>query len=116
MIFELLTNNYLFKPHKGEYFSKDDDHLALMIETLGKMPKKFALGGKHSREYFNKNGEMINIKDIKQYPISYLLQEEYDFDMEDAVKIEEFLTPMLEYDPKKRCSALGALKATWLKQ
>lgn len=62
MVFELLTNNYLFKPKKGPGFGKSDDHLALMIETLGKMNKNLALGGKKSREYFNKNGQLIRVK------------------------------------------------------
>ena len=55
-MFELLTNNYLFKPKKGQGFGKSDDHLALMIESLGKMTKAFALSGNRSREFFNKNG------------------------------------------------------------
>ncbi len=33
-----------------------------MIETLGKMNKTFALSGSRSREYFNKNGQLMNIK------------------------------------------------------
>lgn len=56
MVFELLTNNFLFKPKKGEGFGKSDDHLALMIETLGKMNKNFALSGSRSKEYINKSG------------------------------------------------------------
>ena len=31
MVFEMLTNNFLFKPKKGEGYGKSDDHLALMI-------------------------------------------------------------------------------------
>jgi serine/threonine protein kinase len=40
MVFELLTADYLFKPKQTKYASEDDDHLALMIETLGPIPKK----------------------------------------------------------------------------
>ncbi len=46
MVFEMLTNSFLFKPRKGKKYGKDDDHLALMIETLGKFPKNLALSGK----------------------------------------------------------------------
>ena len=56
MTFELLTNAFLFKPQRGENYKKNEDHLSLMIETLGKMPKNFALSGKNSRDFFNKNG------------------------------------------------------------
>lgn len=40
------------------------DHLALMIETLGRMNKAFSLSGTRSRDFFNKNGQLINIKVI----------------------------------------------------
>lgn len=32
------------------------DHLALMIELLGKIPRHYALSGKYSQEYFTKRG------------------------------------------------------------
>lgn len=56
IVFELLTNDYLFRPRKGKYYKKSEDHLALMIEVLGKMNKKWAMSGSNSREFFNKNG------------------------------------------------------------
>ena len=35
MAFELATGDYLFEPHSGENYSRDDDHLAHIIELLG---------------------------------------------------------------------------------
>jgi serine/threonine protein kinase len=49
MIFELVTGDFLFEPRKGEAYTKSDDHLAQIMELLGKMPKKFALSGRYSR-------------------------------------------------------------------
>ena len=49
MAFEMITGRFLFKPEKGDSFSKDDDHLALMMEELGRFPKKFSLSGRYSR-------------------------------------------------------------------
>ena len=37
MIFEMITGDFLFEPRKGNNFDKDDDHLAQMMEILGKM-------------------------------------------------------------------------------
>ncbi|KAI9530821.1 hypothetical protein NQZ68_000312 [Dissostichus eleginoides] len=54
MAFELATGDYLFEPHSGEDYSRDEDHLALMIELLGKIPRHYALSGKYSQEYFTK--------------------------------------------------------------
>jgi len=41
----MLTGDFLFEPKKGPNFTKDDDHLAQMIELISKFPKKFALSG-----------------------------------------------------------------------
>jgi serine/threonine-protein kinase SRPK2 len=49
MLFELITGDFLFEPRKGETYSKNDDHLAQIIELLGKIPKKFAMSGRYSR-------------------------------------------------------------------
>ncbi|XP_047967320.1 SRSF protein kinase 1-like isoform X2 [Salvia hispanica] len=38
--FELATGDVLFDPHSGENFDRDEDHLALMMELLGMMPRK----------------------------------------------------------------------------
>ena len=37
-----------------------------MQELLGKFPKNFVLSSKLGREFFNKKGELIRIKNIKE--------------------------------------------------
>jgi serine/threonine-protein kinase SRPK3 len=64
MVFEMLTGRFLFKPAEGDGYSKEDDHLAMMMEEIGKFPKKFALSGRYSREFFNKDGKLKNIKKL----------------------------------------------------
>jgi serine/threonine protein kinase len=56
MVYELLTNSFLFKPKDKKGIGKDEDHLYMMIELLGPFPKAFALEGNHSKDYFNKKG------------------------------------------------------------
>nr|CAD7398572.1 unnamed protein product [Timema cristinae] len=56
--FELATGDYLFEPHSGEDYSRDEDHLAHIIELLGTIPKHLIFSGKYSREYFNKKGDV----------------------------------------------------------
>ena len=58
MIFEMITGDFLFEPRKGNNFDKDDDHLAQMMEILGKMPKNFALSGKHASRFFDSSGHL----------------------------------------------------------
>uniref|UniRef100_A0A673CXA2 non-specific serine/threonine protein kinase n=1 Tax=Sphaeramia orbicularis TaxID=375764 RepID=A0A673CXA2_9TELE len=64
MAFELATGDYLFEPHSGEDYSRDEDHLALMIELLGKIPRHYALGGKYSQEYFTKKDHIALIIEL----------------------------------------------------
>jgi serine/threonine protein kinase len=56
MAFELATGDYLFEPHSGDYYSRDEDHIAHITELLGPIPKNIALGGKYSKEYFDRQG------------------------------------------------------------
>ena len=114
VIFEMLASNYLFKPRKGKSYDKNDDHLALMMEHLGKMPKHMTTNGKYSRDYFNKNGQLLRIKDLRETSLVEPLLKETDMSISEAKEIEEFLLPMLEFDPEKRISAREALQSKWL--
>uniref|UniRef100_A0A8C5SPD4 non-specific serine/threonine protein kinase n=1 Tax=Laticauda laticaudata TaxID=8630 RepID=A0A8C5SPD4_LATLA len=59
MAFELATGDYLFEPHSGEDYSRDEDHIALIIELLGKIPRKYAVLGKYSKEFFTKKDKRL---------------------------------------------------------
>lgn len=75
MIFELITGDFLFEPRKGDTYSKNDDHLAQVIELLGKMPKKYSLCGRYSKKYFNKDGNLKRIKGLQYWPLRSVLME-----------------------------------------
>ncbi|XP_068929632.1 SRSF protein kinase 1 isoform X2 [Petaurus breviceps papuanus] len=53
MAFELATGDYLFEPHSGEEYTRDEDHIAHIIELIGRIPRRFALSGKYSQDFFN---------------------------------------------------------------
>lgn len=56
-VFELLTGgDYLFDPASGQRYSKDDDHIAQIIELMGELPRSVAFAGKYSHEFFNRKG------------------------------------------------------------
>jgi serine/threonine-protein kinase SRPK3 len=38
--FELATGDLLFDPRSGDNYDRDEDHLALFMELLGRIPKK----------------------------------------------------------------------------
>ncbi|KAK3740601.1 hypothetical protein QZH41_009719, partial [Actinostola sp. cb2023] len=58
MAFELSTGDFLFEPHSGEDYSRDEDHLAHVIELIGRIPRHIALSGKYSKDFFNKKGNL----------------------------------------------------------
>lgn len=56
LAFELATGDYLFDPHAGDSYSRDEDHLAHIIELLGTIPSALIFRGKHALKYFTKYG------------------------------------------------------------
>lgn len=57
LTFELATGDYLFDPHSGENYSRDEDHLAHIIELLGTIPASLIMRGKHGLKYFTSYGQ-----------------------------------------------------------
>lgn len=104
-IFEMVTGDFLFEPRKGNNYDKDDDHLAQMMELLGRMPKNMALSGKNSKKFFNSAGHLKRISGLNYWPLRKVLMEKYRIKEEEAVSLAEFLLPMLEWYPEKRATA-----------
>lgn len=104
-IFEMVTGDFLFEPRKGSNYDKDDDHLAQMMELLGRMPKNMALSGKNSKKYFNAQGHLKHISGLNYWPLKKVLVEKYHFKEDEAEAFGEFLTPMLAWYPHERATA-----------
>ena len=114
IVFELVTGDFLFQPEKGETFTKNDDHVAKFMQTLGKMPKNFAKRGEYYNKFFTKEGKMRRIKEIKFIPLKEILVKKYHFKENEAQALTDFLLPMLEYYPERRASARELLRHPWL--
>ncbi|KAK6778504.1 hypothetical protein RDI58_025222 [Solanum bulbocastanum] len=112
--FELATGDVLFDPHSGDNFDRDEDHLALMMELLGTMPRKIALGGRYSREFFNRHGDLRHIRRLRFWPLDKVLVEKYEFSEQDAKDMADFLIPILDFDPEKRPTAAQCLLHPWI--
>ncbi|KAJ4805723.1 Protein kinase superfamily protein [Rhynchospora pubera] len=113
--YELATGDMLFMPKEGHGFSEDEDHLALMMELLGKMPKKIATAGLRSKDYFDRHGDLKRIRRLKYWPLDKLLTDKYKFTKTDAQEFADFLCPLLDFDPLKRPTAAQCLSHSWLK-
>ncbi|XP_066526899.1 SRSF protein kinase 1b isoform X2 [Hoplias malabaricus] len=114
MAFELATGDYLFEPHSGEDYSRDEDHIALIIELLGKVPRKLIMNGKYSKEFFTKKGDLRHITKLKPWGLIDVLVEKYEWQREEAQSFSSFLLPMLDLIPEKRATAAECLRHAWI--
>nr|XP_020448717.1 SRSF protein kinase 1-like isoform X2 [Monopterus albus] len=114
MAFELATGDYLFEPHSGEDYSRDEDHIALIIELLGKVPRKLILAGKYSKEFFTKKGDLRHITKLKPWALLDVLVEKYEWSKEEARSFSSFLLPMLDLVPERRATAAQCLNHPWV--
>ncbi len=122
MAFELVTGDYLFNPKDGKGYSRDEDHLALMMELLcgvgnQEMPKLLSERGKHSSKFFNKDGHLRHIKNLKYWGLKPMLQEKYVENFasdEEAIGFCKFLEPMLQLEKTQRATAAQMLQHPWI--
>lgn len=84
MIFEMATGDFLFEPRKGKTYGKDDDHLAQMMELLGRMPKNMAIGGRLAKKFFDRTGHLRRIRGLNYWPLKKVLVEKYKFKEKEA--------------------------------
>jgi len=115
VVFELLTAEYLFDPQgQGELFTKDDDHMAQIIELLGDFPLEVKMGGKYSRELFDHSGGLRYIRTLKPWPLKRVMVEKYLFPEPDSALLCAFLEPMLAVDMRERVHARDMKDNKWL--
>ncbi|EDW34964.1 GL20063 [Drosophila persimilis] len=115
MVFELATGDYLFEPHSGDTYSRDEDHLAHIIELLGPIPRHIVFRGTYAQQTFSRNGELRNITGLKPWGLMDVLLEKYEWLNSEAESFASFLKPMLEFDPAKRATAAECLQHPWLR-
>ena len=115
VVFELLTAEYLFDPQaQANLFSKDDDHMALVIELLGDFDINLKMGGRYSRELFDSKGQLRHIRNLKPWPLERVMVEKYMWTPEASKAFCGFLLPMLELDWRKRAQARDLVDHPWL--
>uniref|UniRef100_A0A3B4GWG2 non-specific serine/threonine protein kinase n=1 Tax=Pundamilia nyererei TaxID=303518 RepID=A0A3B4GWG2_9CICH len=132
--FELATGDYLFEPHSGEDYTRDEgttaqlavhsavppthphthNHIAHIIELLGPIPLPFALSGRYSREYFSRRGDLRHISNLKPWGLFEVLLEKYEWPLDQAAQFSDFLLTMLELQPERRATAAECLQHPWL--
>lgn len=113
-VFELVTGDYLFDPQSGNRYSKDDDHIAQIVELIGEIPHELRTQGRWSSEIFDDRGDLRSIHRLRHWALPDVLREKYDYPTPRSQEFADFLTPMLVLLPKKRANAGGMSSHRWL--
>ncbi|XP_067319512.1 SRSF protein kinase 3-like [Anolis sagrei] len=114
LAFELATGERLFEPKAGQYFSRDEDHVARIIELLGKVPPKIASFWKQASSFFKRQGALLRMSWISSYDLYHILTDKYNWPKHQAAPFTSFLLLMLDYAPERRASAEKCLQHPWL--
>ncbi|KAJ8390121.1 hypothetical protein AAFF_G00109950 [Aldrovandia affinis] len=114
MAFQLVTGELLFEPKGGKTFSLEEDHLAHIIELLGRIPVSVALSGKYSDYYFNCKGDLRRIGTLRPWGLYEVLVEKYHCGLKEASLFSDFLLPMLDFLPERRATVAQCLSHPWL--
>uniref|UniRef100_A0A673CH04 non-specific serine/threonine protein kinase n=1 Tax=Sphaeramia orbicularis TaxID=375764 RepID=A0A673CH04_9TELE len=114
MAFELVTGDSLFEPKAGDSFSLEEDHIAQIMELLGKIPPVIAFSGKYSADYFDRRGDLRRVGPLRPWKLYDVLLEKYHFMLEEASGFSDFLLCMLDYYPETRATAAQCLRHPWL--
>lgn len=114
LLFEMMTGDFMFEPHSGKNFDRDEDHLGLMIELLGPIPVHVLKKGEYTSIFFDESGELRQIRKLNFWSLRSVLLEKYKFEADEADMISGFLLPMLHYDADERASASELLKHSFL--
>ncbi|KAG7276006.1 hypothetical protein CRUP_028563 [Coryphaenoides rupestris] len=138
MAFELATGEYLFEPQAGDAFSRDEDHLAHIMELLGHLPTQFTLSGTKSKRYFNCKDHLAHIMELlghlpTQFTLSgtkskryfnckgdflYIITtiDKFEWRREAAAQFSSFLLTMLQPEPGRRATAAQCLGHPWMEE
>lgn len=72
------------------------------------------MGGRYSRDYFNRFGDLRHIRRLRVWPLEKVLLEKYEFQEQDAREMADFLIQILDYVPEKRLTAAQCLNHPWI--
>ncbi|XP_050314843.1 SRSF protein kinase 3-like, partial [Anthonomus grandis grandis] len=115
MAFELATGEMLFSPKGSTELSANIDHLCLIWETLGGIPRYITETGTESKRYFL-NGYLKDVPtdNLRIWKIEDVLVEKYKWKRLDAIPFASFLESLVEPDPALRSTSSQALTNDWL--
>ncbi|NXJ73859.1 SRPK kinase, partial [Trogon melanurus] len=114
LAFEMATGERLFDPQPGKYFSRDDDHVARIIELLGRIPPQIAFSWSKSTKFFSRPGAILRLSRLSPRSLHSLLADRPRWPPPRLAAFARFLLPALHYAPRRRPTAEHCLRHPWL--
>lgn len=116
LIFELITGDFLFDPHDGATFTKDEDHMAQIIELLGEFPSaKYLSECLKASEIFDTPKSLRNIRTLKFWSLEDVLAEKYKFSRNDVnvLLMCDLIRKCLKYNLNERYDCASLTNHPW---
>ncbi|NWH59210.1 SRPK kinase, partial [Geococcyx californianus] len=114
LAFEMANGECLFDPQPGKYFSRDDDHVARIIELLGRIPPQIAFSWNKSTKFFSRPGAVLRLSRLSPRSLHRVLADRQRWTKPDLIAFASFLLPALDYAPQRRATAAHCLQHAWL--
>ncbi|PQK13443.1 hypothetical protein BB8028_0004g03740 [Beauveria bassiana] len=123
LVVEFVQGIVLFSGNASERgtWTAEDDHLARIVEILGPFPSSLLKRGRHSADFFDEQGKLIRIPNLKATSLERLLNGKVkplikpdDMPGTEIGSFIDFIKSMLAIDPMARKSAAELLKYEWL--
>ncbi|NXX84150.1 SRPK kinase, partial [Urocolius indicus] len=114
LAFEMATGEYLFDPQPGKYFSRDDDHVARIIELLGRIPPQIAYSWNKATNFFSRPGALLRLSRLSPRSLHSILADRHGWTPAQVSAFTGFLLPALRYAPTRRATAARCLQHAWL--
>ncbi|XP_013158459.1 SRSF protein kinase 3-like [Falco rusticolus] len=114
LAFEMATGECLFDPQPGKYFSRDDDHVARIIELLGRIPPQIAFSWNKSTKFFSRPGALLRLSRLSPRSLHSTLADRHRWRQHEVTPFASFLLPALQYAPQRRATAAQCLQHAWL--
>ena len=119
MIFELITGDYLFDPTGDQGAPREEDHLAIVMEVMGRIPDNVLNRSAAHNNFFCDNGNhdimLKHHRELKYWGLVSIMIEKYNIEPPDAVNISDFIIGGLDLDPDKRITPVELLRHPWLR-
>ncbi|NWI52853.1 SRPK kinase, partial [Calyptomena viridis] len=91
LAFEMATGECLFDPQPGKYFSRDDDHVACIIELLGRIPPQIAFSWNKSTKFFSRPGALLRLSRLSPRSLPGILADRHGWTPREAAAFAAFL-------------------------